>query len=173
MSEKNLVLGIDIGTSSVKVALVTSDNNPRTLAFQSRDFGSVCQPACISIHNIWQPNEHEQDVGKIFNSLHFILSRLPQSLMANVTAISVAGQMHGIIGWMGQDLAFIKESKTEKKRLETGSAIGGCGNLITWLDRRCNKQFLDSLPSPTCSEKPFAGKSCENHFEHSFVRFAS
>ncbi|KAL5106299.1 Sedoheptulokinase [Taenia crassiceps] len=80
--------------------------------------------------------------------------------MARVTAITVTGQMHGVMGWLGNDLAISKRSKTEKKKLDANVSGGGCGKLITWMDRRCSKEFLDSLPNPTRSEKPFTGFGC-------------
>ncbi len=157
MAEGSLILGIDLGTSSVKVSLLSRGDEPHVVSSQAKDFGSAPKLSFNSINSICQPNEHEQDVGKIFHCVHFLLSRMPQAQMARVTAIAVTGQMHGVIGWLGNNLAFNEEAKREKHKLETSAASGGCGNLITWLDHRCTKEFLDALPRPTCSEKPFAG----------------
>nr|VZI06439.1 unnamed protein product [Spirometra erinaceieuropaei] len=68
--------------------------------------------------------------------------------------------MHGVVGWIGGDLAFNKESKLNKHRLDVTSISGGCGNLTTWLDRRCDVNFIASLPKPTKSSKPHPGFGC-------------
>lgn len=157
-TEVPLILGIDLGTSSIKVALVTQGSNPRVETSLSRDTGLVSGHSLSNFKIFYLPNEHTQDVGKIFQCLHILLSTIPLRLMARVTAITVTGQMHGVMGWLGNDLAILEKSKTEKKKIDANVSGGGCGKLITWMDRRCSKEFLDSLPNPTRSEKPFAGE---------------
>ena len=152
-----LLLGIDLGTSSIKAALVTHGPNPMVEKSVSRDIGLVTGHSMSASKLFCLPNEHTQDVGKIFQCLHILLSSIPSHLMARVTDITVTGQMHGIVGWLGNGLAFIERSKIDNKKLEVNVSGGGCGKLFTWMDRRCSKVFLDSLPVPRKSEKPFSG----------------
>lgn len=158
--EKSLILGIDLGTSSVKVALVTCEPTATVITNISRSFGN----ATITVPNVLgcslQNNENNQDVARIFNCLHILLNRIPPGQLKRVVAIAVTGQMHGIVGWIGGDLAFNKESKRNKQRLDVAAVAGGCGNLTTWLDRRCDANFIASLPKPTKSEKPYPGFGC-------------
>lgn len=159
-----LILGIDLGTSSIKVALVTHGPNPKVETSLSRDVGIIAGHSMSNFKLFCLPNEHTQDVGKIFQCLHLILSSVPQHLMARVTAITVTGQMHGVVGWLGNNLAFLEKSKISKKKLDVNATGGGCGKLITWMDRRCSKEFLESLPKATKSQKPFSGRTSLNVF---------
>ncbi|KAM3178508.1 hypothetical protein ACTXT7_002388 [Hymenolepis weldensis] len=165
-SESPLILGIDLGTSSIKVALVTHGPNPRVEISLSRDIGIIAGHSMSNFKLFYLPNEHTQDVGKIFQCLHLILSSVPQNLMSRVTVITVTGQMHGVVGWLGNHLAFLEKSKITKKKLDVNASGGGCGKLITWMDRRCNKNFLDSLPNPYRSQKPFSGFGCATILWH-------
>uniref|UniRef100_A0A5K3EVA8 FGGY_N domain-containing protein n=1 Tax=Mesocestoides corti TaxID=53468 RepID=A0A5K3EVA8_MESCO len=159
-SDVPLILGIDLGTSSLKVALITHDSETRIEASMSKEIASNSGHGLNNFSHLCMPNEHVQDVGKIFQCLHILLSSISPLLMARVTAISVTGQMHGVMGWLSENLAFSEKSKIEKKKLDVNLAGGGCGNLITWIDRRCTKEFIDSLPTSTRSEKPCSGFGC-------------
>ena len=152
-------MGIDLGTSSIKVALVTHGPDPQVEISLSKDMGLIANHSLSNLKVFCLPNEHTQDVGKIFHCLHILLSSVPPRLMSRVTAIAVTGQMHGIVGWLGSNLAFVEQSKITKGKLEVNVSGGGCGKLITWMDRRCSREFLDSLPNSTESEKPYSGKS--------------
>ncbi|CUT99324.1 sedoheptulokinase [Echinococcus multilocularis] len=174
-SEVPLILGIDLGTSSIKVALVTQGPNPRVETSLSRDTGLVSGPSLSNLKIFYLPNEHTQDVGKIFQCLHILLSSIPSQLMTRVTAITVTGQMHGVMGWLGNNLAIVDKSKNEKKKLDVNVSGGGCGKLVTWMDRRCSREFLDSLPNPMRSEKPSTGFGCATilwHFKNQPDEFA-
>ncbi|VDN98313.1 unnamed protein product [Rodentolepis nana] len=171
-----LILGIDLGTTSIKVALVTCGPNPRVEASLSRDIGIISGHSMSNFGLFCLANEHTQDVGKIFLCLHLILSSVSQSLMSRVTVITVSGQMHGVVGWLGNNLAFIEKSRITKKKLDVNVSGGGCGKLITWMDRRCNQKFLDSLPNPSRSQKPFAGFGCATilwHFKNQPDEFST
>ncbi|KAL5967268.1 Sedoheptulokinase [Taenia solium] len=120
-TEAPLILGIDLGTSSIKVALVTQGPNPRVETSLSRDTGLVSGHSLSNFKIFYLPNEHTQDVGKIFQCLHILLSTIPPRLMARVTAITVTGQMHGVMGWLANDLAILEKSKTEKKKLDANN----------------------------------------------------
>lgn len=157
-SESPLILGIDLGTSRIKVALVTHGPNPKVETCLSRDIGLCTGHSSSNIKLSCLPMEHAQDVEKIFHCLHLLLSTLSPLLMSRVTAIAVTGQMHGVVGWLGNGLAFLEKSSTTKKKLDVNVSAGGCGKLITWMDRRCTKEFLDSLPIPSKSQKPFSGE---------------
>ncbi|TKR76996.1 hypothetical protein L596_018050 [Steinernema carpocapsae] len=74
----------------------------------------------ISGHLDW----HEQDPKKILEALDGLLEGLDWS---KVTRACVSGQMHGIVVW-------------DEETLETKT------NLVTWMDARCSKEFLETLP---------------------------
>ncbi|KAM7539352.1 hypothetical protein Aperf_G00000048625 [Anoplocephala perfoliata] len=175
-SESPLILGIDLGTSSIKVALVSHVPNPKVEICLSRNIGFSTGLISGNIKLSCPPLEHTQDVEKIFHCLHLLLSSLSPPLMSRVTAIAVTGQMHGVVGWLGNGLAFLEKSPTIKKKIDVNVSAGGCGKLITWMDRRCTKEFLDSLPTPSKSQKPFSGYGCATilwHFKNQPEEFST
>lgn len=75
MNLKNLLLGIDIGTSSVKVSLLDSQTS------QSVHIKSVPTKANV---NPSHPKGDEQDVTKIFRAMQECLKSVPENLMKEV-----------------------------------------------------------------------------------------
>lgn len=122
------LLGIDVGTSTVKVILVEEDG------------GKVSQEAFLSL-----PRKHahvpditgaqERKVEDILNCLEEVMGGLDASKLQCVCAVGVCGQMHGCVLW-NEELAHLKPIIT-----------GSCSNLITWQDARCSPGFLSSLPA--------------------------
>nr|CCA24849.1 sedoheptulokinase putative [Albugo laibachii Nc14] len=118
------VLGIDIGTSSLKF-LVTEplDGGSRIVASVTRSYG-------LKSHG-------KQSVSLILKTFFEGLEAIAEEL-ALVTEICVCGQMHGIVWWCSRDLL------EAAKRLYRN----GCGDhwpwsdLITWEDQRCSEAFL-------------------------------
>ncbi|VIO92591.1 Uncharacterized protein BM_BM6000 [Brugia malayi] len=117
-------IGIDIGTTSVKCCILDINNR-------------ILVEKCVT-HNAWLKHEsnmyREQDPVKILNVLHNLIKCMEIKLSLNVT-VSVTGQMHGIVFWNGNDLVKGKFN---------------CSPLITWMDERVPKEFLNSLPRWDC-----------------------
>ena len=98
---RRYILGIDLGTTTTKVALVDRETKEivRTLSRESQS----------SVHSDQGPLGNEQDAQKILTALQFCLSGLPKEDLVRVKKIGIAGQMHGVIlwkkgkGWMCND----------------------------------------------------------------------
>lgn len=91
MSEKQYVLGMDIGTTSVKVCVLDARSN-EIIAKQNKDTAANI-PSDQGIEG------NKQDVPKIVSAVHYCISRLPRDVLRNVVKIGVCGQMHGVVLW--------------------------------------------------------------------------
>lgn len=107
-------LGIDIGTS--KVAAVIVDPTEGVTASASRPHHADGNAP---------PGHAEQDATALLDTAFSVVGELPAGLRANIEAVGVTGQMHGIV---------ILD--------DTASPLTP---LITWRDRRCEDSFLTSL----------------------------
>lgn len=125
-------LGIDIGTTSIKIGLFDYSTN-KVILFATRDHdAAILFPS--------EPNssfKKEQSTIKIFNTLNTLLNSLDFTLSARICRIVVCGQMHGVVLWSNSfsEYALISEKSVNK-----------FSNLITWEDRRCTLDFLKFLP---------------------------
>ena len=91
MDQDALVLGIDLGTTSVKVAVV----QPHTRQCVHRamaDTNAVMQNPKIQ-------HSKEQDVTMIMASLDSLVAAVPAQHKEKVRLVSVCGQMHGAVVW--------------------------------------------------------------------------
>ncbi|XP_054857580.1 sedoheptulokinase [Eublepharis macularius] len=143
------VLGIDMGTTSVKVALVEeTDQGPAVIK-------SCTKETQAQVEGQSGPQGDEQDVKKIVAALNECLEALPQHCLQRVCRIGISGQMHGIVFW-----------KAGRGCKWTGSGTGqrfepqevSC--LITWQDGRCSSSFLSSLPPPRSHLSVATGFGC-------------
>ena len=145
-----LSLGIDVGTTSVKVTVLNT-TTLEVLATNKLYHGNKS-----SIKDT-KPNFHEQDAICILNTLIQCIQGIPKSCLSNVTIISVSGQMHGVVLW----------SKSENQSILADQNAGEFCNLhvstlITWQDGRCSPEFLSSIPK---SSPPLAtGFGCASLF---------
>lgn len=163
--DQNLVLGIDIGTTSVKVCLVVAGktvsaaggvldgegDSGTVLARQSKDTAADIRTNT--------PNGHEQNVPKILSTLHNCISRLPRDLLRQVRHIGLSGQMHGVVLWHqspGQRL-FLEE-------LMQPDCPVAMSPLYTWQDSRCSPAFLADLPQPIAGSVVHSGYGCATLF---------
>uniref|UniRef100_A0A8D2N7V4 Sedoheptulokinase n=1 Tax=Zonotrichia albicollis TaxID=44394 RepID=A0A8D2N7V4_ZONAL len=88
------VLGIDLGTTSVKAALVTGTERGLALAQScSRETQAYSDSPGAAAQGM------EQDVQKIIKALNECLAALPQQQLQQVTHIGISGQMHGVVFW--------------------------------------------------------------------------
>ncbi len=135
----NLVLGLDLGTTSVKVSVVDVHSR-KVVAKQSKDT---------------QAGEGaEQDVSKIISAVHNCIGRIPRDVLKNVTKIGVCGQMHGVLLW-NKETAWTTSSSD---RFELGK--GPFSSLYTWQDSRCSLEFLSEAPKPDSHLRIASGYGC-------------
>lgn len=101
----NITLGIDIGTTKCAAVLWDADEQ-KLLKTYSENHNAYLKTA---------PERSEQDPVKLLETVERIIKCLPESLLNQISAIGVTGQMHSVMGW-------------NKKQVFP---------LITWQDRRC------------------------------------
>lgn len=142
MASPNYILGLDLGTTSVKACLVDVQSL-KVVAKQSKDT---------------QAGEGaEQDVSKTISAVHNCLGRIPRDLLKNVTRIGVCGQMHGVVLWNKQT-AWVDVVASNSERFELGK--GPLTPLYTWQDLRCTPEFLASFPKPDSHLRIATGYGC-------------
>lgn len=78
MSQQNLVLGIDIGTTSVKVCIVNTATN-EVVAKHSKDTQS-------NVPSDQGTDGNKQDVPKIISALNTCVAKLSKDLLRQVSA---------------------------------------------------------------------------------------
>ncbi|XP_012581828.1 PREDICTED: sedoheptulokinase isoform X2 [Condylura cristata] len=159
MAERAVTLGIDLGTTSVKTALVEAAPGDSSgfvvLASCARAARAETAPRSAAA----VPQGQEQDVSKIIQALHECLAALPRQELRRVCGIGVSGQMHGIMFWKtGQGC----------KWTEGGAAPvfepRAVSHLVTWQDGRCSRGFLASLPRPESHLSVATGFGCATVF---------
>ena len=129
----SLTLGIDIGTSSIKTALMC--NTSELIVAQNT---IEHRAEVVSEKNMM--NWREQSVQELLVALDRCIKLLPDDTSKLVKDIVVCGQMHGCVLWNSQSICTI-ENFAEGNLIQTGVS-----SLITWEDQRCSNEFLSSLP---------------------------
>ncbi|XP_071946632.1 sedoheptulokinase-like [Antedon mediterranea] len=144
-----LVLGIDLGTTSVKVAVIDSENQ-QVLDVQSENTNA-------DIVSDTSPLGSEQCHLKILEACTTCIQRLKDEHRKHIGRIAVSGQMHGVILW--------------SSHLITAHQIDDCldlssyqddniSPLYTWQDARCSEDFLTTLPQPDSHLNLATGHGC-------------
>lgn len=128
-------LGIDVGTSTVKVALIDVAEE------------EVCEEFHRSIGgnhaDVGVPAARERNVVDILLSLEECMADLERTAkLQQVRTIGVSGQMHGCVLWNDDFRLNFNPSKEPCSNLNSPC----CSHLITWQDGRCDHSFLSSLP---------------------------
>lgn len=137
---EDLCLGIDLGTTSVKICLF--DEATRSSIFRTSE------PTRANVVGL-EGGRHEQDVNKIIDALHTCLMRATDAHRASVRCIAVSGQMHGVMFWNSE----------RQGRLDSSyPAVVMSSNLYTWQDQRAPADFISSLPEPDSHQRLAAGK---------------
>lgn len=146
-ASESYYLGIDIGTSNVKVVLVDSGLQ----VVQKK----LCPLEVLE--TVSTPNESELPVGHIFTALETCIQSVEGcEQIKKVKAIGVCGQMHGCVLWNSHGLPLFNESLGKLQHND-----GATSNLYTWQDGRCTPAFLSSLPSVVNQSPPIsAGHGC-------------
>ncbi|XP_049858512.1 sedoheptulokinase-like [Schistocerca gregaria] len=158
MSEvkRKLVLGIDIGTTSIKVCIVDAATK-QTLSKQAKDTQA-------NVPSDQGSEGNKQNVPKIISALNFCISRLPKDQLKDVEHIGICGQMHGVMLWTSQE----GEKAWEQTEVFTGcryeANAKAVSALYTWQDSRCDPQFLATLPKPQSHLHVYSGYGCATLF---------
>jgi len=140
MSEE-LVLGIDIGTTSVKTCIVQRSSEVVLSEFSSPSNATVKTEA---------PNGNEQSVELIFSCIETCMNQLPEKLLTRVSCVAVCGQMHGCVLWQSNRITPVSTDQFKE----------ASSNLITWQDGRCTEEFISSLPHTAQPSKISTGYGC-------------
>ncbi|XP_042685924.1 sedoheptulokinase isoform X2 [Centrocercus urophasianus] len=144
------VLGIDLGTTSVKAALVVGTEQGQVVAEScSRETQAYTSSVEAGLQGM------EQDSRRIIRALNECLAALPQQQLQRVSHIGIAGQMHGIVFWKRDQGCKWTEGGTgpifEPEEVS---------HLVTWQDGRCSPAFLSSLPLPQSHISLATGFGC-------------
>ena len=144
------ILGIDLGTTSIKVVLLNPTNHAVI------ESSSQATDANISCNSATAGND-EQDVDIICKVLQFCLLKLDQEKLSKASQIGVSGQMHGIVLWKGKPWR-----RNQEGIIEVVPDAHSC--LYTWQDSRCTGDFLASLPKPKSHLRLATGHGCATLF---------
>ncbi len=147
---QRFLLGIDLGTTTVKVALLDTATK-EVIRTKSRETQA-------SVYSDIGSSGSEQDPDRILTALQFCVSGLPKDELLRVEKIGVAGQMHGVLLWKWREAW----TRNHHGRFVVNSAA--CSNLFTWQDGRCGSDFLSTLPSPCSHLKLSSGHGCATLF---------
>jgi sugar (pentulose or hexulose) kinase len=91
---KDLVIGLDIGTSSLKlIVLNLKTNNVELELKQSTESSKIAftKPDCV--------NFNEQNVDIIVELVKLLFDKIPINYLDRMRGIQLCGQMHGILLW--------------------------------------------------------------------------
>lgn len=149
MSEKNYILGMDIGTTSVKVC-VYDPTTKEIVAKQNKDTAANI-PSDQGIEG------NKQDVPKIVSAVHYCISRLPRDLLRHVIKIGICGQMHGVVLWKKDAWEKVEKDGMVMRFEANREKLSA---LYTWQDIRCKPEFLESLPKPESHLNCYSGYGC-------------
>lgn len=88
---KDLLIGFDIGTSSLKLIILNENTNKIELEL-SKSTSRALVKCENSLFN-------EQDVDVLLGLVEELFGEIPNELYARVRAVQICGQMHGIVLW--------------------------------------------------------------------------
>ncbi|XP_053610249.1 sedoheptulokinase-like [Plodia interpunctella] len=149
MASKQYILGMDIGTTSVKVCVYDPETK-ELVAKQNKDTAANI-PSDQGIEG------NKQDVPKIVSAVHYCVSRLPRDVLRLVTKIGVCGQMHGVVLWNDGAWETVEKDGVVIRFEATRENMSA---LYTWQDTRCKPDFLESLPKPDSHLQCYSGYGC-------------
>ncbi|KAL0994410.1 hypothetical protein UPYG_G00121860 [Umbra pygmaea] len=144
------VLGIDMGTTSIKVVLLDLSSKAVTDSFTLPTNADI-------INN--EVHAKEQDTVQVIKTLNECIAFLPKDKLLNVSRIGVSGQMHGIVFWKSQTGCDWTDGDSGQLFRPKDTS-----QLITWQDGRCNSDFLATLPKPNSHLNVATGYGCSTIF---------
>ena len=142
------VLGIDVGTSTVKAALVERSN--RAVYEEHFEHTHAATPCHVA-------GGHEQSVTAILGSLDVVMSRFSKEDLEQVVGIAISGQMHGCVLWNDGKIRLTERALVVDRE-------NACSSLVTWEDGRCSEALLKSLPHSNASTRISSGYGCATLF---------
>ena len=148
---ESFVLGIDVGTTSIKVSLLGNNTRDVVESFSCETGANIC---------VEDMNFVEQDVVKILSSLQHALGQLSTHFLVKVSSIGICGQMHGCVMWKGKSCVTWKTSEFR----DSFRPSDNVSHLITWEDRRCTTEFLATLPVTRTNVGISTGFGCASLF---------
>ncbi|KAG7515183.1 sedoheptulokinase [Solea senegalensis] len=141
------ILGVDVGTTSVKAILLDSDSRVVVATHAlSTDSDTIDNSGTKA---------KEQDTGLIIDALNRCVASLPRDKLQRVLSIGVCGQMHGVLLWKAQSCDWSSGDFFTTR---------DTSQLITWQDGRCSSDFLTSLPKPDSHLSVATGFGCATIF---------
>ncbi|XP_015994334.2 sedoheptulokinase [Rousettus aegyptiacus] len=159
MAAPSVTLGIDLGTTSVKAAVVEDAPGDPSGFVVLASCVRAAQAEVAAQSAAAGPQAQEQDVNRIIQALNECLAALPQKQLRKVCAIGVSGQMHGILFWKtGQGCEWTEGGAAPVFKPRAVS------HLVTWQDGRCSSGFLASLPQPESHLNVATGFGCATIF---------
>ncbi|XP_028390420.1 sedoheptulokinase [Phyllostomus discolor] len=159
MAAPSVTLGIDLGTTSVKAAVLEAapDDPSGFVVLASCVRAARAEAAAQSAAAGSQARE--QDVSRIIQALNECLAALPRQQLRKVCGIGVSGQMHGVLFWKtGQGCEWTEGGTAPVFKPRAVS------HLVTWQDGRCSSGFLASLPQPESHLSVATGFGCATIF---------
>ncbi|XP_012266582.2 sedoheptulokinase-like [Athalia rosae] len=150
---QELALGIDLGTTSVKVVVISTQSK-QIVSKQSKDTQANV-PSDLGIEG------NKQDVPKILSAVHSCVSRISRDLLRQVVHIGICGQMHGVTLW-DHSAQEDDDDLEEKFKLEIPKEK--VSPLYTWQDSRCDPEFLAALPKSKSHLPTHSGYGCATLF---------
>ena len=142
------VLGIDVGTTTVKAVLV--DEGSCTVHSGFSETTQADTPCEIE-------GSDEQSVAAILASINSVMDKFDKNDLQKVVGIGVSGQMHGCVLWKKAQICFS----------DSHINLNGdqpCTNLVTWQDSRCSEEFLSRSLPPSCCSRVSTGYGCATLF---------
>ncbi|TMS14151.1 Sedoheptulokinase [Larimichthys crocea] len=126
------ILGVDVGTTSVKAVLLETGSKAVVAGHALPTSSDIIDDSGIKAK--------EQHTGRIIDTLNRCISVLPADKLKHVSSIGLSGQMHGVLFWKAKG-----GCDWSKRDFFTA---GDTSQLITWQDGRCSSDFL-SVSSST------------------------
>ena len=156
VKEMTIILGIDLGTTSVKVNCTQFERSDhcykvlqrRSLSYHhhlaSKEFSRLNEDNLSDLIKVGEINPY-----LVLSALVVCIEQLDVELRRRVQAIGLAGQMHGVLYWNQQCLNQIRSTQLSKLNfnLKFNKNFDHLNSsLYTWENSRCTKKFLDQLP---------------------------
>ncbi|KAM9210241.1 sedoheptulokinase isoform 2-T2 [Dugong dugon] len=159
MNARSITLGIDLGTTSVKAALLEAAPGDPSRFVVLASCARAARAEAVTQSAAAGPQGQEQDVSRTIQALHECLAALPRQQLREVGAIGVSGQMHGVVFWKtGQGCEWTEGEAAPVFEPRVVS------HLVTWQDGRCSGEFLASLPQPESHLSVATGFGCSTIF---------
>lgn len=154
MAKEELVLGIDLGTTTVKVVAMKASDKAV--------LGSWSQKTDALVASDAGPLASEQDVTKILCAVDGCVQEIPADMATCISKIGVSGQMHGLVMWTRRSHIFDDKISPLSSSLcqALSSHFTKLSNLYTWQDGRCTPEFLSSIPAPDSHLRIATGFGC-------------